>query len=115
MPRPSALSAGSFYMHLTHFIRPLSLAVVFACSVLSLPHVPAAEVAARGYTFRVPEGFSVRPVAEPPLVKYPICADFDERGRLYVCESSGTADWNKPQPKETQHRVTRLEDSDGDG
>lgn len=75
----------------------------------------AAEVAARGYTFRVPEGFLVRPVAESPLVKYPICADFDERGRLYVCESSGTADWNKPQPKETAHRVTRLEDTDGDG
>ncbi len=76
---------------------------------------PAAEVAAGVYTFRVPEGFTVKPVAEAPLVKYPICADFDERGRLYVCESSGTAEWNKPQPKETLHRVTRLEDSDGDG
>lgn len=102
-------------MHLAHFVWPLSLALVLACSALSLRHAPAAEVAARGYTFRVPEGFSVRPVAEPPLVKYPICADFDERGRLYVCESSGTADWNKPQPKETAHRVTRLEDTDGDG
>ncbi|HVW37951.1 MAG TPA: PVC-type heme-binding CxxCH protein, partial [Pirellulales bacterium] len=102
-------------MHLAHFVRPLSLACVIACSALSLRHAPAAEVAARGYTFRVPEGFAVRPVAEPPLVKYPICADFDERGRLYVCESSGTADWNKPQPKETLHRVSRLEDTDGDG
>jgi hypothetical protein len=76
---------------------------------------PAAEVAVRGYTFRVPEGFTVKPAAEAPLVKYPICVDFDERGRLYVCESSGTAEWNKLQPKETLHRVTRLEDSDGDG
>ena len=36
-------------------------------------------------------------------------------GRLYVCESSGTAEWNKPQPKETPHRVLRLDDADGDG
>ena len=88
-----------------------------ACSMVGPASAssPAAEVAARGYTFRVPEGFDVLPVAEAPLVKYPICADFDDRGRLYVCESSGTADWNKPQPKETLHRVTRLEDADGDG
>lgn len=75
----------------------------------------AAEFAVRGYRMRVPDGFEVRLVAESPLVKYPICGDFDERGRLYVCESSGSAEWNKPQPKETLHRVTRLEDRDGDG
>lgn len=75
----------------------------------------AAEIAARGYTFRVPDGFTVQTVAEAPLVKYPICADFDERGRLYVCESSGSAEWNKPQSKDSLHRVTRLEDTNGDG
>ena len=62
-----------------------------------------------------PRWFHRTTAAEPPLVKYPVCADFDERGRLYVCESSGAADWNKPQPKESLHRVLRLEDADGDG
>lgn len=92
-------------------IRPLlSLWFIFVTAVS-----PAAEVVAGRYLFRVPDGFIVQTVAEEPLVKYPICADFDERGRLYVCESSGTAEWNKPQPKETLHRVIRLEDTDGDG
>ncbi|HVX11379.1 MAG TPA: PVC-type heme-binding CxxCH protein [Pirellulales bacterium] len=96
------------------------LALVSAWFVLAVQAglvttVTAAEVAAGRYTFRVPDGFTVQAVADEPLVKYPICADFDERGRLYVCESSGTAEWNKPQPKETLHRVVRLEDSDGDG
>jgi putative membrane-bound dehydrogenase-like protein len=90
-------------------------ALVCSCFVLVTAVASAAEVAAGRYTFRVPDGFSVQTVAEEPLVKYPICADFDERGRLYVCESSGTAEWNKPQPKETPHRVVRLEDTDGDG
>lgn len=75
----------------------------------------AGEVTLRNYVFRVPEGFTVELAASSPTVTYPICGDFDERGRLYVCESSGSAEWNKPQPKETLHRVLRLEDADGDG
>ena len=73
------------------------------------------EVQLNGYTFRVPDGFSVELAANEPLVTYPICADFDEEGRLYVAEASGSQDWNKPQPDETRHRMLRLEDSDGDG
>ena len=73
------------------------------------------EVQLKGYTFRVPDGFTAEVVADEPLVTYPICADFDEQGRLYVAEASGSKDWNKPQPEETRHRVLRLEDSDGDG
>jgi putative membrane-bound dehydrogenase-like protein len=93
----------------------IALVFVFCWFGLAPGTAPAAEVAAGRYLFRVPDGFTVQMVADEPLVKYPICADFDERGRLYVCESSGTAEWNKPQPKETPHRVTRLEDTDGDG
>jgi putative heme-binding domain-containing protein len=96
--------------------RPLTVVALWLCStVIISPTTPAAEVAVRNYKFRVPDGFTVELVAAGPLVKYPICGDFDERGRLYVCESSGSAEWNKPQPKETLHRVTRLEDVDGDG
>jgi putative membrane-bound dehydrogenase-like protein len=90
-------------------------ALISSWFILATAAAPAAEVAVGRYTFRVPDGFTVQTVAEEPLVKYPICADFDERGRLYVCESSGTAEWNKPQPKDTPHRVIRLEDTDGDG
>ena len=36
--------------------------------------------------FVVPDGFVVEKVAGPPLVRYPLFACFDDRGRLYVAD-----------------------------
>jgi putative membrane-bound dehydrogenase-like protein len=63
----------------------------------------------------VPDGFEVVRVAGPPLVERPIAADFDEDGRLYVAESSGSNAKVEQQLAEKPHRVLRLEDVDGDG
>lgn len=63
----------------------------------------------------VPDGFEVEQVAGPPLVDRPIVADFDEEGRLYVADSSGSNDKVEKQVAERPHRIVRLEDSDGDG
>ena len=41
------------------------------------------------YPFRLPEDFSIERVAGPPEVQYPMFACFDDRGRLFVAESSG--------------------------
>jgi len=68
-----------------------------------------------GHNFTLPDGFNVELVAGPPLVDRPIHADFDERGRLYVCESSGTNDKVEKQLAERPHWILRLEDTDGDG
>ena len=93
--------------------------ITMLCCSLVATTLPSAarggEFQLRGYTLRVPDGFTVELVADQPLVTYPICADFDELGRLYVAEASGAQDWNKPQPEESRHRILRLEDSDGDG
>jgi putative membrane-bound dehydrogenase-like protein len=75
----------------------------------------AGEVAAGGRTFVVPDGIEVELVAGPPLVDRPIEADFDERGRLYVTDVSGTNEDVNKQLADRPHRVLRLEDSDGDG
>ena len=75
----------------------------------------AAEVRLRGHTFTLPDGFTVELVAGPPLVERPIVADFDEQGRLYVAESSGSNDPVQKQLAEKPHRILRLEDTDGDG
>ncbi len=75
----------------------------------------AAEVVVAGRAFRVPEGFTVEPVAGPPLVDRPIVADFDERGRLYVADSSGSNENVNKQVVDRPHRIVRLEDTDGDG
>ena len=63
----------------------------------------------------VPAGFEVERVAGPPLVNRPIVADFDEEGRLYVADSSGSNDKVEKQLAEKPHRIVRLEDTDGDG
>ena len=94
-------------------IRPaLAIALMLA---LASSTATASEVVVDGRAFRVPEGFIVERVAGPPLVDRPIVADFDEQGRLYVADSSGSNDNVKKQEVERPHRIVRLEDSDGDG
>jgi putative membrane-bound dehydrogenase-like protein len=63
----------------------------------------------------VPPGFEVELIAGPPLVNRPIVADFDERGRLYVADSSGSNAKVEVQLEERSHRIVRLEDTNGDG
>ena len=66
-------------------------------------------------TFKVADGFTVELVANSPLVDRPIVADFDEEGRLYVADSSGSNDPVKQQLVDRPHRIVRLEDTNGDG
>jgi putative membrane-bound dehydrogenase-like protein len=75
----------------------------------------AGEVQLDGRKFTLPDGFTIEQIAGPPLVDRPIVADFDEQGRLYVADSSGSSDNVQKQLAEKPHRVVRLEDSDGDG
>lgn len=65
--------------------------------------------------FTLPPGFDIQQVAGPPLVNRPIVADFDEHGRLYVADSSGSNDKVEIQLAEKPHRIVRLEDKDRDG
>ena len=80
-------------------------------AVLMLPLAAGAEPR----KLQVPEGFAVEQVAGPPLVDRPITAAFDELGRLYVADSSGSNDPVEQQLAEKPHRIVRLDDVDGDG
>jgi len=75
----------------------------------------AAQFQFTNHTFTVPDGFEVELIAGPPLVNRPISADFDEQGRLYVTDSSGSNDKVQKQLEDKTHRIVRLEDTDGDG
>jgi putative membrane-bound dehydrogenase-like protein len=88
--------------------------VAFIMTSLAVPR------AQRGATtpapvFAVPPGFAVERVAGPPLVNRPIVADFDDEGRLYVADSSGSNDKVDKQLADKPHRIVRLEDTNGDG
>ncbi|MBI1914823.1 MAG: HEAT repeat domain-containing protein [Planctomycetes bacterium] len=79
------------------------------------PPAKTIEVKLNGHTFTLPPGFEIEVVAGPPLVDRPIVADFDEQGRLYVADSSGSNAPLAQQVKNPTHRIVRLEDTDGDG
>lgn len=79
----------------------------FALAADDAPFKPAA--------IKVPDGYTVEDAAAPPLVRHPVMAGFDYRGRLFVAEPDGNnlkrADLEKQLPGE----VRMLEDTDGDG
>lgn len=95
-------------------------ALLTVCVALSLAISPsgfasAADVEVNGKQFHLPDGFELQLVAAPPLIDRPISAAFDEQGRLYVTESSGTNDDVQTQLVDRPHRIVRLDDTDGDG
>ena len=93
---------------------PMTVVWIWLLAALSAP-ARSAEFTIDGRTFRLPDGYSIRQVAAPPLIQRPISASFDEWGRLYVTESSGSNDPVEKQRQERPHRIVRLEDRDGDG
>ena len=67
------------------------------------PKVPAGfhQVRLNGHTFTLPEGFTIELAAGPDLAPRPITAAFDEQGRLYVCDSSGSNETMLPSSSHT--------------
>lgn len=88
--------------------------------ILCLLSVPvaaswAASVTVNQVPFTVPDGFTVELAAGSALAPRPVSASFDDRGRLYVTDSSGSNEAPSEQLKHPNHRILRLEDRDGDG
>ncbi len=97
-------------------LAPVVMLLAGACLAADAPKAAKThQVRLNGHTFTLPVGFEIEQVAGPPLVNRPIVADFDEDGRLYVADSSGSNDPVKVQLEKKPHRIVRLEDTDGDG
>ena len=94
------------------------LVLLFAISWLASADGPPADmhhVKLNGHTFTLPAGFEIELAAAPPLVNRPIVADFDEEGRLYVADSSGSNEPVQQQLQKKPHRIVRLADTQGKG
>ena len=75
----------------------------------------ADETAFTPAAIQVPDGFVVELAAAPPLVKHPMMAAFDDRGRLFIAESAGE-NLRRPELEEQLPNFVRMiEDTDGDG
>ncbi|RLS84135.1 MAG: dehydrogenase [Planctomycetota bacterium] len=73
------------------------------------------EVQLNGHKFKLPLGFDITLCASSDVVPRPISAAFDDQGRLYVSDSSGSNEKSDVQLQKKPHRILRLEDKDADG
>lgn len=69
----------------------------------------------RGIRFVLPANWTIEKVADQPLIRWPVVADWDKQGRLVVVESGGVGWPIQEHNKQLLHRVVRLIDQDGDG
>src|SRR5438046_1216143 len=99
----------------THVLLTIVVAAGIAAALVFWFSPAGFQSANQAMTLTGPPGFQVERAAGPPLVDRPIVADFDEQGRLYVAEWSGSNDKVEKQLQEKPHRILRLEDTDGDG
>ena len=86
-----------------------------AVFLLPCAAIQAAQIKLAGQTFTLPDGFDIQLVADTNVVLRPVSASFDDQGRLYVTDSSGSNEKPAEQLKNPKHRVLRLEDTDNDG
>ena len=82
--------------------------------------LPAAALAGgpvelNGHRFAVADGWTVELAAGPGLSDRPVSACFDDAGRLFVTESSGSNEPVEVQWEKKPHRLLMLEDADDDG
>ena len=99
-------------------LQALALSTLLGASRTTAAEPPATRAATKtigAHTFTLPEGFRIEAVATTDQVARPVNGSLDDRGRLYVTDSSGSTEPPATQAKDPQWRVIRLEDSDGDG
>lgn len=92
---------------------------VLLCTVLGIAGIAASGAQPSPPTglaaLRVPEGFKVELAAGPALARYAMFGALDERGRLFLAESSGKNIKGIAMSQAPECRIRMLEDTDGDG
>lgn len=66
-------------------------------------------------SIKVPAGFEVVLAVKAGLVNYSMLGTIDDRGRLFLCESSGKTVKTSEMSADPTYIVSMLEDTDGDG
>jgi putative membrane-bound dehydrogenase-like protein len=74
-------------------------------------HPPATGLSA----LHVAQGFKVERASNPELVSYPMMGTLDDRGRLFLCESSGNTLTTQQMSDHPDFVVSLLVDTDHDG
>ncbi|MEQ2008991.1 MAG: PVC-type heme-binding CxxCH protein, partial [Limisphaerales bacterium] len=93
----------------------LTASLVLACAAHAPAQSSAAKPAIGLAALRVPEGFKVELAAGPDLAPYAMFGALDERGRLFLAESSGKNIRGLAMSQAPECRIRMVEDTDGDG
>jgi putative membrane-bound dehydrogenase-like protein len=88
---------------------------VFISCCLATGLSPPLSAGEKANRLRVPAGFVIDKVAGEPDVVFPMFAVFDDRGRLFVTESSGLDLYAELQALTRKCRIRLLEDPDAKG
>ena len=98
-------------------LRSMRRLVVSAFVVVStaVAQAPATEQHTGLAAIQVPDGFTVEIAASPALSSYPMFMTFDDRGRLFIAESSGKNVSGKQMVAEPECMILMLEDLNQDG
>jgi len=91
------------------------LACCLALGITDRSLAAPTSVTLENRVFQVAEGFTLERVASSALAPRPVSASLDDKGRLYVTDSSGSNLPPAEQLKDPTHRILRLEDTDRDG
>jgi glucose/arabinose dehydrogenase len=91
------------------------IALASIVTILTLSGVPVAAAEAYSPLLKTSDGLEVVPAAALPNVEFPMFAALDDRGRLFVAESSGGDLYDELQKQTRRCRIRLLEDTDGDG
>src|SRR5438093_4779812 len=102
-------------------VRDLRVVLILLVAVAALVLGPSGHAGPVNATpvgleaIHVPAGFKVKKVAGANLLSYPMLGTFDDRGRLFLCESSGNTLTTPEMAAKPDYIVRMLEDTDGDG
>ncbi|MBL9142859.1 MAG: c-type cytochrome [Verrucomicrobiaceae bacterium] len=82
----------------------------------NLPPPPVLSPEEELKTLRVAPGYRAELVAAEPMIETPVAISWDDQGRLFVCEMRGyMQDMAAAGEDQPVGRISRLEDTDGDG
>src|SRR5437764_11510445 len=114
VPRGTGFQPVHFTSRTMHGLktRAMKSAVLAACALIC--HI-APAFAADAPTVTVPNGYVVERVAYEPQVKFPMFAAFDDRGRLFVADSSGLDLYAELVAHTHKCRVSVLHTRDAEG
>ena len=96
---------------------PVSVKVkVFVCVFVMLSSACKQDESSGALSdLHVPEGFVVEEAVPSGMVKYPMFATLDNRGRMFIAESSGETTSTEDVLENPTHFIRMLEDTNSDG